>query len=362
MTFTQIVTAITDQLNLTSPEAVARVGRSVNRVYRKVCSSVGLQVSSRTTAVATSSNGSRFMTFTGIEKISELYDQSTGQARVIDEVEVNYLRERQAPSSNTVKRYAIYRMYSGSVQIMLDVTATSTPFDLYAEGYATATDLSGTDTPNFPASFHDVLVSGVLVEEYAKKEKALWQQAKADYEDRLGDLRLYIAKSINEDIYQGKNQKSLFPTPSAGSSGGGSSLTNAFILEWVYDFDGTDTEGVTDTAYPSGAGTNNLAPDTDIYTVDCARLTGGLSTGRFTLTGMLVNAVAGKATTVALVNLTDAPDTPIIEITMTGQTITDVTSAQFTLPTSGTKAFGIKMKTASGGIATAWGLKLRKVA
>lgn len=76
---------------------------------------------------------------------------------------------------------------------------------LYADGHTTLTTLSGNQAPDFPESFHDILIFGVMADEYRKMEKfQFYQASEADFERRLSDLRMWIAKSAYKDIYQGK--------------------------------------------------------------------------------------------------------------------------------------------------------------
>jgi hypothetical protein len=91
-----------------------------------------------------------------------------------------------------------------SVDITVDSVA-STTYTLYADGDSTITTLSGSDKPDFPDSFHDLLVYGAMADEYRKMEKMeLSKECENDYEKRLSDLRMWIAKSAYLDIYQGR--------------------------------------------------------------------------------------------------------------------------------------------------------------
>jgi hypothetical protein len=85
------------------------------------------------------------------------------------------------------------------------------PFTLYADGYVNVSTLSGSDIPDFPESFHDILIWGAMADEYRKMEKLpLMQDAEANYEKRLSDLRMFIAKSSYLDIYQGRYSGKVF--------------------------------------------------------------------------------------------------------------------------------------------------------
>ena len=101
-----------------------------------------------------------------------------------------------------------------------------TAFTVYADVIATAATLSGSTEPAFPESYHDILIEGVLMNEYKRSEKlALAQDAKREYESRLSDLRLWMALSPNKDLYQNKLNSSSFS--GSGSGGSGSSVNGA---------------------------------------------------------------------------------------------------------------------------------------
>lgn len=102
------------------------------------------------------------------------------------------------------RHYAVTNIHSSSVDIYLDCIP-ETNFYLWADGHTTVTTLSGSDQPDFPESFHDILVFGVMADEYRKMEKApFMQDAERNYEQRLSDLRMWIAKTAYHDIYQGR--------------------------------------------------------------------------------------------------------------------------------------------------------------
>jgi hypothetical protein len=106
------------------------------------------------------------------------------------------------------QRYAIARMGATSATIYLDCIPSSV-FLLSADIHERTTTLSGTSEPVFSENFHDILVHGVLADELYKMEKYDMSKAQeAKYEKRLGELRLFIAKSAGLQIYQGKTSPS----------------------------------------------------------------------------------------------------------------------------------------------------------
>ena len=219
MTFDQIVTACADRLNLTTSTATTRLGLAVNRVYKKVTTAVGISALARRSvaASANTSIGSTTVTFTGVEKITRVYDDTSGTIRQIDEVTFDELRDKN-PGTGQATEWAVQSQTSSTVVIRLNSTAQSV-YALKADGFATTSTLSGSNEPAFPESFHDILVEGVLYDEYKKLEKvALAKESKAEYEQRLSDLRMWHAKTISPSFRQGKNESAAF---GSGTSGGG---------------------------------------------------------------------------------------------------------------------------------------------
>jgi hypothetical protein len=230
VTFTEIQTAITDRLNLTSTTAQTRVGNSINRKYREITASLGIKhVTRRTTLSATMTPGVSTVAFTGAEKVIAVFNRNVTPYQKLDEVTIDELHD-QLPysSSDTPTQWALATMNSDSVTIEVNATP-QTALVLYADAYATTATLSGTDEPVFPESFHDILVSAVLIDEYMKVEKPSLSEAerKRVYGDgvndygRIGQLRHFIAVSTTKKEYQNKNgESSLLGVQSAGGSGG----------------------------------------------------------------------------------------------------------------------------------------------
>jgi hypothetical protein len=129
----------------------------------------------------------------------------------------------------------------------------------------------------------------------------------------------------------------------------------------VYFFGGSMDAGVTDAAYPSGAGFDKLHPHTTVLNIDSALLT-----GTFKLEAMLKADAAAGTISVALVNLSDGtPDTAVTGSTVTGTGSTTgerQRSGAITFAASGAaKNYGIKVKTTAGAVA-AWGVRLVRTA
>jgi hypothetical protein len=203
MIFDELVSEVCEKLNLTSDEARARVGREINNRYRRITSSIGLDTSRRTQVSASVVIGNQNITFTGIEKIFAVIDKTTGTNTILEEITVDEM-EARALTSGPPRSYAIYRNHKNSVEAMLDYIPVG-GYTLYADGMANLSTLAGSLAPDFPESFHDILIFGAMADEYRKMEKLdLAKDADMSYELRLSDLRMWLAKSAYLDIYAGK--------------------------------------------------------------------------------------------------------------------------------------------------------------
>lgn len=205
MQFSDIVSSVKDRLNLTSTEADTRIGKAVNRVYRRVTTAVGMERSRKTLAQTFVSIGSSTVTFTSAERVSNVVNRNVSPYKVLDEVTTDELRADQPfSSSDNPTKWAVFSHTASSITIIINVIPV-TAFALYADVHSVVSDLSGTATPAFPESFHDVIIEGVLAEELRKMEKpALAQIAKAEHERILSDLKYWIAVSGYLETYQGK--------------------------------------------------------------------------------------------------------------------------------------------------------------
>jgi hypothetical protein len=231
-TFTEIKTAIMGQLALTSTDADTRVGTAINRHYRRITSLIGLSAARFVTRSVSTTNGVSTVTFTSIEKIDRIIDATTSTAiRPLEEVSLNAIRTAQ-PGTGQPNTWALQNTAATSVTIRLD-TVPQTVYSLQADGWTSLSDLSGTDTPAFPASFHDILTWFVIAEELLKKEK---MQLAAAYEQKaeslLSDLRFHLADSPTLNTVQGGSD---FQSGTGGSSGaagntGGTAYTQTALL------------------------------------------------------------------------------------------------------------------------------------
>lgn len=225
MTFTQIVTKVTDYAlaGSASTETTARVGRAVNATYRRITSMLGLDTSRFVTRSASMTVGVSTVTFTEIEKIDRIIDTTTSTAiRLLTQTSIHEIRSTQPGDSEPI-RWALQNTDADSVTVRFD-TVPQSAYSLQADGWTTLSDLSGSDEPIFPESFHDILVWYVVSEELLKKEKdklAGIYAAKA--EQLLADLRFYLADSHTQDTRQGGGTASS----ASGAPGGGTGNTGS---------------------------------------------------------------------------------------------------------------------------------------
>lgn len=240
MTFQQLKTDLMDRLNLSSAEANVRIGRAINRKYRLVTSSIGLQLSRRAEIFQVASLGLSTMTFTNTEKVINVVNRATTPYKLLHEVTIEELRDGHQPYSqgDTPTHYAVIAQTSDAVTIEFNRIAQTT-FTLYASVHQAVSDLSGTNEPAFPESFHDVLIEGVMSDELRKMEKPqLASIAEKEYTRFLSDLRMWIAKNSYRDIHQGKtSEASRTSSGSGGSSSGGASGASSYTQTGLITFD-----------------------------------------------------------------------------------------------------------------------------
>lgn len=204
MTFNEITAKVAGRINLKAPDALTRIGESVNEYYKEISSSMGLQTTVRTVVTANTVVGSRFITFAG-EKVLSVFNTAYTPAQMLGEI--SYTEMREAPlSADPASLYAVSTMGASTVTCWLNSTA-ATIYALGADVEQNQATLSGSNIPAFAESFHNALVYAALAVEYDKMEKsAAAAKYEAKYEKRLGELRLFIAKSSYLAIYQGKTR------------------------------------------------------------------------------------------------------------------------------------------------------------
>lgn len=204
MTLNELVEYAAEELSLPSPEAKSRLARELNARYKRVTSAIGMSPTRRTDGFEPATVGDRFVTFTDVEKLEAVYLLNGNVKTTLMELTNDEMRDL-TPRDEPPTQYSIYSMTPTTITIQLDCIP-ATAFNVYATALSDATTLSNNDQPNFPESFHDVLIHGVRADEYRRKEKlALVKEAEQMYEQRLSDLKMFLAKSAYLDVYRGKH-------------------------------------------------------------------------------------------------------------------------------------------------------------
>lgn len=216
MTFSDIVSEICQRLNLTSSDAITRVGLRVNDRHRRVSSTTGL-ITSRLVVKDYTVNTTTFPTLPDLrldmEKVLKVRVLPTPTTvRVLRAV--SYDEISALPTfSRLPELWAVKTVGSNWTIITLD-SYTTTDFTLSIDGYKNSANLADNDEPLFPEDYHDILVEGAMSDELRKMEKpALAQIAEAKYEARLSDLRMFLATNAYTDIFQGKTRRSRWFQP-----------------------------------------------------------------------------------------------------------------------------------------------------
>lgn len=197
-----------DRLSLSDVTARTRIGESVNERYAWLCDSMGLQTAVQDVASAQTVVGSNALTFgpqpLKVVKINTIRNPAYPKPNNLGEVSLDTLR-LMLTVSDPAQNYAIYQMGADRVTVLLDSTP-ATIYQLDADVIADKATLSGADVPTFAAGYHNILYYGAMATEYDKQEKAIDSgKFEAKFEIRCSELRMFIAKSILKDIYQGKN-------------------------------------------------------------------------------------------------------------------------------------------------------------
>lgn len=237
MDLAAIRTAIKDRLNYTSSSTDTRLLNSINRIYREVGTSIGLSFARQTNTSKVVTIANADVTFTATEKVLQVWYLTGSVPMILDEILNTEMRERVAPSSDKPTQWALVSTASNTVKIRLNAKP-ATAYTLYADVIQEISDLGATDEPTFPESFHDIIIEGVLRDEYRKQEKlALARDSDTTYQRRLSDLRMFMAKSAYLNIQQGKHASSQTSSGAGGGSAsqsvtGAASSTDNAVARW----------------------------------------------------------------------------------------------------------------------------------
>lgn len=112
------------------------------------------------------------------------------------------------PITRTYPRYTRLQIYPRPSAVL----TLSADVELHIENMAQATD-----EPYLPEDFHELLVTGPLMRDYERREKyQQYAQAKAEWKDMMGELKLYIHK-MPKSAYYKPGYSQLGPYYPAGS-------------------------------------------------------------------------------------------------------------------------------------------------
>jgi hypothetical protein len=159
------------------------------------------------------------LSFSSCEKVITLVNRNVTPYFELEEVTLDELRsEMPFQTSSLPTRWAPQSATADTVVVLINCVANSTN-NIHGDIYATTATLSGSNTPVFPESFHDILVDLVLIDEYMKVEKsALAKISKENVygpvgrpeDGRMAQLRLWYAVSTTKEMYQGKTRNVPF--------------------------------------------------------------------------------------------------------------------------------------------------------
>lgn len=220
MNFDEIVAEVADRAGLTSTDAITRIGKRVNRRYRRLSTSIGLIAFRRIEYSFTVTPGLVDQTLNGEKILSIKLD--TG-LRPLDAVTFDEM-ESIIPAQGPPGRWAVKTQGASTAVIRFD-SSMDDGQDLLVQAEDVGSTLSGAMVPAYPESWHDILVWGALADEYLKKEKALANDAEARWDRLLGELRLHLAANGWLEQVQGKNATQSTMAGGSGSASGGGAGT-----------------------------------------------------------------------------------------------------------------------------------------
>lgn len=205
MTFSEIVNSVADTVNATSTEAQSRIGRRVNERYRRAATSLGINLAALSSITAETVSGNPLVTVSA-EKVITVRDKTAN--RVLDEVSIDQIRNLDADDSESgpPTRFAVITAGASTVVVRLHPTPADVR-TLDIDANVTKATLTGIDVPAFAASFHDVLLYGALADESRKIDKRQANEYERQFEQRLSDLRFYLAKSSYLHLHQGQQTR-----------------------------------------------------------------------------------------------------------------------------------------------------------
>jgi hypothetical protein len=302
MTFDDLKATVKGYVNLTSTDADTRVGQSINRHYRRITASLGMDATRFVTRTVTTTVGVQAVTFEEIEKIDRILNTTDSSAILLmQEIELHQMRSKQ-PGTDAPNQWALRDSGASTVTVLLD-TIPQSAYTLQADGRAALADLQGDDSPAFPESFHDILPWFVIAEELLKKEKAQLAAAyEAKAERLLSDLRFHLADSPTRETKQRSSESvSGSGSSSGGGSGGGALGSTAYTQTALVTFDlgaGVAPFAVASTSAPVVANldSDKLDGEDGTFYLDRANHSGTVTITPSDITSVTTNRILGRDT------------------------------------------------------------------
>lgn len=195
MTFKQIQDRVMARTNLTSADARARVKDFINERLRAAQTSCNLGAVRRTTVTAATVPDTATVTPSNLIKAITIVIPDLN--RPLGERSLDQLRTFDAANQwkGAPELWAVKSVGATSVTLQLQPI----PDDVYTlqiDGIAPGVTLENdNDVPVLPEDFHDLLVFGALADELDHLERPGSGKAEAKYEQRLRELRYWLAKS-----------------------------------------------------------------------------------------------------------------------------------------------------------------------
>ena len=202
MTFSEIVDRVAEDLNLTSTNAKARIGRHVNMRHKELRAKPWLQVTRRGVCIQPRTLDTQYLTFP-TTKIYSIFNPAQYN-QTINELSFDEVRNI-TPITDPPQNYAIAKQDATSTTVFFDAVASTTD-PLHADCELRVLDMALNNIPGFNEDFHDALYYGAKYLELLKMEKPdLAVEANSRYDDRISDLKFHIAKTSYLTYLQGKD-------------------------------------------------------------------------------------------------------------------------------------------------------------
>lgn len=211
MTFNDLQSSVADRYNRTSPDALARIGISINEGYKIITRRCGINTIGRGDRTVTTTPGIRDLVVgPNVDKVLAVFNPALSPTFQLGEVSYETLKAATV-LSDPPEQYAIKEMGASTVTLFLG-SVVATAFPLTCSCRINVTTLSGIMEPRFSENFHDLLLNYAAAVELRKNEKEdLAVKQDTIFEKRLSELVYYNAISAYKDIMQGGSSSILNP-------------------------------------------------------------------------------------------------------------------------------------------------------